>query len=80
MCPLLENAFKLILIKSVFCLIAKGCDTYIYIDILQLHLLTYIFESSILRLVREYLSKEPFQEFLSSMYFKRLMQWKWLES
>jgi len=32
------------------------------------------------RLVRDFLSKETFQEFLSSMYFKRFMQWKWLES
>ncbi|XP_005103690.1 G protein-coupled receptor kinase 5 isoform X3 [Aplysia californica] len=32
------------------------------------------------KLVREYLSKEPFQEFLASMYFKRFMQWKWLEA
>ncbi|KAK2143241.1 hypothetical protein LSH36_860g00003 [Paralvinella palmiformis] len=30
--------------------------------------------------VREYLSKEPFDEFLESMYFKRYLQWKWLES
>lgn len=30
--------------------------------------------------VKEFLSKEPFSEFLESMYFKRYLQWKWLES
>lgn len=29
--------------------------------------------------VKAYLSKEPFQEFLESMYFHRYLQWKWLE-
>lgn len=28
---------------------------------------------------RSYLSKVPFQEFLESKYFKRYLQWKWLE-
>ena len=31
------------------------------------------------RVVREYLSTEPFSDFLESMYFKRYLQWKWLE-
>ncbi|KAL8585963.1 G protein-coupled receptor kinase 5 [Nucella lapillus] len=30
--------------------------------------------------VRTYLSEGPFSEFVSSMYFKRYSQWKWLES
>ncbi|XP_023932119.1 G protein-coupled receptor kinase 5-like [Lingula anatina] len=30
--------------------------------------------------IKEWLSKEPFTEFLDSMYFKRYLQWKWLES
>ncbi|XP_060555612.1 G protein-coupled receptor kinase 5-like isoform X2 [Ruditapes philippinarum] len=30
--------------------------------------------------VIDYLQKEPFQEFLASIYFKRYIQWKWLES
>ncbi|ELT97717.1 hypothetical protein CAPTEDRAFT_149351 [Capitella teleta] len=30
--------------------------------------------------VRDYLSTDPFVEFLDSMYFKRYLQWKWLES
>ncbi|XP_064599937.1 G protein-coupled receptor kinase 5-like [Liolophura sinensis] len=30
--------------------------------------------------IRDYLCKEPFQEFLRSMFFKRYLQWKWLES
>lgn len=29
--------------------------------------------------VKAYLSKEPFDEFLNSMYFHRYLQWKWLE-
>jgi G protein-coupled receptor kinase len=29
--------------------------------------------------VKALLSKEPFQEFLKSMYFHRYLQWKWLE-
>lgn len=29
--------------------------------------------------VKSYLSKEPFEEFLNSMYFHRYIQWKWLE-
>eukprot|EP00093_Oithona_nana_P002543 02543.XXX_34655_29217_1 [CDS] Oithona nana genome sequencing. len=29
--------------------------------------------------VKALLSKEPFKEFLSSMYFHRYLQWKWLE-
>jgi len=29
--------------------------------------------------VKALLSKEPFQEFLNSMYFHRYLQWKWLE-
>lgn len=29
---------------------------------------------------KDYLSKQPFTEFLDSMYFKRYLQWKWLES
>ncbi|CAG5124273.1 unnamed protein product, partial [Candidula unifasciata] len=32
------------------------------------------------KMVREYLSKEPFSDFLESMYFQRFMQWKWLEA
>ncbi|KAL4232014.1 G protein-coupled receptor kinase 6 [Mactra antiquata] len=31
-------------------------------------------------LVMEHLQKEPFQEFLDSIYFRRYLQWKWLES
>ncbi|XP_064629953.1 G protein-coupled receptor kinase 5-like isoform X2 [Lineus longissimus] len=31
-------------------------------------------------LVKDYLCKDPFNEFLESMYFKRYLQWKWLES
>ncbi|XP_033632933.1 G protein-coupled receptor kinase 5-like isoform X1 [Asterias rubens] len=30
--------------------------------------------------VREYLKGEPFTEFQNSMFFDRLLQWKWLES
>lgn len=30
--------------------------------------------------VREYLGKTSFNEFIESMYFKRYLQWKWLES
>ncbi|XP_074640267.1 G protein-coupled receptor kinase 5-like [Tubulanus polymorphus] len=30
--------------------------------------------------VQEYLRKQPFNDFLDSMYFKRYLQWKWLES
>lgn len=29
--------------------------------------------------VKEYLSKDPFNEFLESIHFKRYLQWKWLE-
>lgn len=29
--------------------------------------------------VTNYLSDEPFQDFLDSMYFSRYLQWKWLE-
>jgi len=29
--------------------------------------------------VRDYLSDQPFKEFLESHYFKRYLQWKWLE-
>ena len=29
--------------------------------------------------VKSYLSNEPFDEFLNSMYFHRYLQWKWLE-
>jgi hypothetical protein len=29
--------------------------------------------------VKAYLSKDPFDEFLNSMYFHRYLQWKWLE-
>ncbi|XP_029767226.1 G protein-coupled receptor kinase 5 [Terrapene carolina triunguis] len=31
------------------------------------------------RSVLDYLSGEPFQEYLDSMYFDRFLQWKWLE-
>ncbi|XP_025095259.1 G protein-coupled receptor kinase 5-like isoform X3 [Pomacea canaliculata] len=31
-------------------------------------------------IVKNYLSEEPFREFVESMYFKRYLQWKWLES
>uniref|UniRef100_A0A8C4YN42 G protein-coupled receptor kinase n=1 Tax=Gopherus evgoodei TaxID=1825980 RepID=A0A8C4YN42_9SAUR len=31
------------------------------------------------RSVLDYLSGEPFQEYLNSMYFDRFLQWKWLE-
>lgn len=31
-------------------------------------------------LVKEHLQKEPYQKFLDSIYFKRYLQWKWLES
>ncbi|XP_029640097.1 G protein-coupled receptor kinase 5 isoform X3 [Octopus sinensis] len=31
-------------------------------------------------IARDYLSKQTFSEFLESMYFKRYLQWKWLES
>lgn len=31
------------------------------------------------RLVVDHLQKEPFQDFLDSIYFKRYLQWKWLE-
>nr|CAB3250910.1 G protein-coupled receptor kinase 6 [Phallusia mammillata] len=30
--------------------------------------------------ITNYLSGQPFQEFLDSMYFSRFVQWKWLES
>ena len=29
--------------------------------------------------VREYMCKEPFSDFLNSIYFRRYLQWKWLE-
>ncbi|KAF6031897.1 GRK6 [Bugula neritina] len=41
-------------------------------------LFTNIFEDSI-RETKKYLSQEPFRQFLESMYFKRYLQWKWLE-
>ena len=31
------------------------------------------------RSVHDYLSGEPFREYLDSMYFDRFLQWKWLE-
>uniref|UniRef100_A0AC35U7C2 G protein-coupled receptor kinase n=1 Tax=Rhabditophanes sp. KR3021 TaxID=114890 RepID=A0AC35U7C2_9BILA len=31
------------------------------------------------RLVRSHLAEQPFKEFLESIYFKRYLQWKWLE-
>jgi len=31
------------------------------------------------RVTKEFLSKDPFNDFLTSMYFKRYLQWKWLE-
>ncbi|XP_060072973.1 G protein-coupled receptor kinase 5-like [Ylistrum balloti] len=31
------------------------------------------------QIILEYLHGEPFREFLDSMYFKRYLQWKWLE-
>lgn len=31
------------------------------------------------RSVHNYLSGEPFHEYLDSMYFDRFLQWKWLE-
>ncbi|KAK3094443.1 hypothetical protein FSP39_001792 [Pinctada imbricata] len=36
--------------------------------------------SPCVEIITEYLSGEPFSEFLESMYFKRYLQWKWLES
>ncbi|XP_070540653.1 G protein-coupled receptor kinase 5-like [Ptychodera flava] len=30
--------------------------------------------------IRDYLSGQPFKDFLDSMYFSRYLQWKWLES
>ena len=30
-------------------------------------------------MTKEYLSEQPFLDFLESMYFKRYLQWKWLE-
>jgi len=34
---------------------------------------------NICRMTKEYLSEQPFRNFLESMYFKRYLQWKWLE-
>lgn len=31
------------------------------------------------RLIRDYLSGDPFKIFLDSMYFHRYLQWKWRE-
>ncbi|KAK3590168.1 hypothetical protein CHS0354_041222 [Potamilus streckersoni] len=31
-------------------------------------------------LVKDYLNKEPFTAFLDSLYYRRYLQWKWLES
>ena len=30
-------------------------------------------------MTKEHLSEQPFRDFLESMYFKRYLQWKWLE-
>jgi len=30
-------------------------------------------------MTKQYLSEQPFHDFLDSMYFKRYLQWKWLE-
>ncbi|XP_052251559.1 G protein-coupled receptor kinase 5-like isoform X3 [Dreissena polymorpha] len=35
--------------------------------------------STCCELVIDYLQKDPFQDFLDSIYFKRYLQWKWLE-
>ncbi|CAL2049221.1 unnamed protein product [Caenorhabditis brenneri] len=32
------------------------------------------------KLTREYLSKQPMEQFMESMYFNRFLQWKWLEN
>jgi hypothetical protein len=39
----------------------------------------YIFVSVYCSVVTEYLRKDPFTEFLESFYFKRYLQWKFLE-
>ena len=31
------------------------------------------------RMTKDHLSEQPFRDFLESMYFKRYLQWKWLE-
>ncbi|XP_067656914.1 G protein-coupled receptor kinase 5-like [Haliotis asinina] len=36
--------------------------------------------SSCSGVMKDYLNSEPFTEFLESMFFKRYLQWKWLES
>lgn len=36
--------------------------------------------NSCVELITEHLKNEPFKDFLDSMYFKRYLQWKWLES
>jgi len=38
-----------------------------------------IFIVDIRRMTKEHLSEQPFRDFLDSMYFKRYLQWKWLE-
>lgn len=48
----------------------------------NIKLLLHLYASAVLfypRETKEYLSGEPFAEFLESMYFKRYLQWKWLE-
>ena len=30
-------------------------------------------------MTKGYLSEQPFRDFLETMYFKRYLQWKWLE-
>ncbi|XP_022341516.1 G protein-coupled receptor kinase 5-like [Crassostrea virginica] len=36
--------------------------------------------NSCVELITEHLKNEPFKDFLDSMYFKRYLQWKWLEN
>lgn len=38
-----------------------------------------VFVFEFFRLITEHLKNEPFKDFLDSMYFKRYLQWKWLE-
>nr|KAG5704047.1 hypothetical protein BaRGS_017551 [Batillaria attramentaria] len=35
--------------------------------------------TAVQRWFKKYLSEEPFSEFVETMYFKRYLQWKWLE-
>ena len=36
-------------------------------------------QCDVCRIVKDYLSKEPLNDFIESMYFKRYLQWKYLE-